>query len=462
MPPKSQLNQPLSSLIRANTDHDLADALALSDCLLTPARGGLDNIAFAFSKAFFTGWIIVRSYEAPTSTLVDLLAYVDESQWTDLRQVPCAIFNSVEFSSPAARAWQESFHNLYNKSPACDKEGLIRRCLAHWRAAIGKKAKRPRNSIVIFEPEKVEKAIEDVSRLDEEKRRTVGRTLDNALDNSGFRRIPDPRKAYAELDVTKNLFENLVDPIRRLQIDLTLAGAMKPDHFHITPILLLGDPGIGKTYLASQLARSLGVTHTKISAGGAMGSFQLTGSHPSWRGAMPGQLVSMLSESASASPVLIFDEVDKLPSNGAYPMLPVLLDLLEPQTAKCFKDEFFDLPFDASRIITILTANNIDEVAPALLSRVEVFKVPRPDPAQRLRIIENYAALLRQRTRTKIELDKDSSARLADRVDVDLRQTTRAVEEAIAMAMLMAQKVAKLELPTPALTQRGIGFAAVH
>ena len=76
------------------------------------------------------------------------------------------------------------------------------------------------------------------------------------------------------------------------------------------------------------------------------------------------------------------DEVDKIGVSAQCPVLPVLLDLLEPNTAQRFKDEFFGMEFDASRMVFILTANSLEGVPAALLSRVEVFEVPRPAAVQ--------------------------------------------------------------------------------
>ena len=280
-----------------------------------------------------------------------------------------------------------------------------------------------------------------------EGRRSGGEgVLDNARLHDGFRRVPDAKKAGRQLDKTKLQFENLAAPIERLQVDLALASAMNPTDFRMTPLLLLGDPGIGKTYLAMQLAQALGVNMEKLSAGGAQGGFQLTGSHNSWTGARPGALFTLLAEGQYATPVVVIDEVDKI-RDSQYPVLPVLLDLFEPQTAKFFKDEFFEMQFDASRIIFVLTANSLEGVPAPLLSRLEVFEITRPEPAQRLRIIQNEAAMLRRKTGLNIRLDKAGSEALAERQDIDLRKTTRLVSEAFARALQAGELMAKLFVP---------------
>jgi ATP-dependent Lon protease len=272
----------------------------------------------------------------------------------------------------------------------------------------------------------------------------------------GYRTLTNVSKAAANHDKVAADFENLAEPIRYLQVALTLAGAMSAAEFRIAPILILGEPGIGKTYLAMQLAHALGVPMDKLSAGAAQGAFQLTGSHPSWSRSMAGSVFTLLSAGTSAAPVMVIDEVDKIGDGGQYPIQPALLDLLEKNTATTFKDGFYDLKFDASRIIFVLTANDLNAVPAPLLSRVSVFKVPRPKPAQRLRIIQNEVARLCRKTRLRIDLD-DTATAFAERVDIDLRQTIRAVQEAFCKAIVARAGTARLEMPA-STGRRGIGF----
>ena len=237
---------------------------------------------------------------------------------------------------------------------------------------------------------------------------------------------------------------------------------MEPGKFRITPILLLGEPGIGKTFLAMMLANGLGGSMEKISAGSAQGGFQLTGSHSSWNGAKHGQVFKALAEGKTASPVFVIDEVDKIGADDRYPVLPVLLDLFEPDTACCFKDEFFEIEFDASRIIYILTANSLDNAPEALRSRVEIYNVPRPEPAQRLRIIQEETKKLREATGKKIRLDKTTTQRLADLTEIDLRKTTRIVREAFTKAIIENSGVARLIMPNDNLPHHKGAKAAYH
>jgi ATP-dependent Lon protease len=453
--------------IRVGSNDDLVDAIALAERILKKANHQLDPVTATFSKNLFIATAMYVSYSEKTQSLQVMLDFLIDPTWDDKLQILYCLRNAkTSFQQKAAYLWFGSFVQSIKPISAERAERLIKRCHAHWSLAINtsdaklnqkvKPKSKSSRLIQVFVPEAIDKATEAIGNMAEARRGGGEGVLDNALLHDGFRGVPDAKQAGRQLDKTKLQFENLAAPIERLQVDLALASAMNPTDFRMTPILLLGDPGIGKTYLAMQLAQALGVNMEKISAGGAQGGFQLTGSHNSWTGARPGALFTLLAEGQFATPVVVIDEVDKI-RDSQYPVLPVLLDLFEPQTAKYFKDEFFEMQFDASRIIFVLTANSLEGVPAPLLSRLEVFDIARPEPAQRLRIIQNEASMLRHKTGLNIRLDKAGCEALADRQDIDLRKTTRLVSEAFARALQAGELMAKLLVPKVE-GRRRIGF----
>ena len=437
--------------IRVGSNNDIADATALAERILKKANNHLDPATAAFSKNLFIATAMYVSYSEKNQSLQVMLDFLIDPTWdSELQMLQCLLNAKTSFQQKAAYSWFGTFVKNFNPLSSERAERLIKRCHAHWSSAINtsevKVKPESSRAIQVFVPEAIDKAIEALGNIVEARRGGGEGVLDNARLHGGFRRVPDAKQAGRRLDKTKLQFENLAAPIERLQVDLALASAMNPADFRMTPLLLLGNPGIGKTYLAMQLAQALGVNMEKISAGGTQGGFQLTGSHNSWTGARPGALFTLLAEGQYATPVVVIDEVDKI-RDSQYPVLPVLLDLFEPQTARCFKDEFFEMQFDASRIIFVLTANSLEGVPAPLLSRLEVFDIARPEPAQRMRIIQIEAAMLRRKTGLNIRLDKAGSEALAERQDIDLRKTTRLVSEAFARALQAGELVAKLLLP---------------
>lgn len=436
--------------IRAGTDHDLDDAKALADKVFKRTKTQMDGFALEFSKDLFVGVALYFSYMEKHCAFPLMLDFLNDPAWDCVPQMLQAVGRSSAGQSAAAVNFLRGFDSRTDEL-GDNVKSLVERCSTHWSIAFSPTGKIPKKkkqarTVPIFSPEAVSKALGLVSSMREDSRAGGAVTLKNAQHNGGRRTVPDARKAVEKLEAAKSKFENLVEAVAHLQTDLTLASAMPCDEFRVTPILLLGNPGIGKTFLAMQLATALGVATDKISAGGGNGGFQIAGSHSSWQGSRPGSLFTLLAENSSAAPVLVIDEVDKI-VDGKHPFLPVLLDLFEPNTAKTFKDEFFEVKFDASRVIFVLTANTLDGIPASLLSRVEVFDVPRPEPAQRLRIIQDEAEQLRRKTKILIELDKADCESLADRQDVDLRKTTRLVKEAFAKAMQTGDTVARLLIP---------------
>ncbi len=450
--------------IRTDTKHDLSDAMALATRLLAKSTVALDRASGKMSNELLIAICMDIAYspQALGGGLIDVLDFLHDPSWVCNAQLFlwfCRPHNAFQQSNAAE--WLEGFRRKIRKLTDVQMDMLTEACYRHWTSVgqpIAKRIKRTkaRGCVQVFDPEALEKAVVQVNELKDDRRVAGARILQNAHANNGKRTLPDPKVAYAKLEAKKSLFENLVEPIGRLQMELILSAARKPGEFRITPLLLLGDPGIGKTFLATQLAGALGVPTEKISAGGAQGGFQLTGSHTSWTGARPGLLFSLLAEGYSAAPVVVIDEVEKI-RDSQYPVLPVLLDLLDAGSSKQFKDEFYDMQFDASRVIFIMTANSIEDVPPALLSRVEVFDVPAPGPAQRLRIIRETVANLCLTTRKRIRLDESASEVLSKRIDIDLRRVTRLVNEAFSQAMQAGDTIARIAEPKQ-VGKRGIGF----
>jgi ATP-dependent Lon protease len=457
-----QVDFDLSS-IRTNSRYDLSDAMTLASRLLAQSTAAIDHATAALSCDLLVAISMEISYENGEGNFIDVLDFLRDPLWDGAAQIFQSFFHSqpVAFQQADAAIWMNAFRRKIDKLNSNDKERLVADAYMHWTSScqpISKAQKRIKMKATtqVFVPDDLASAKVRIGELRDDRRDAGTRLLQKAHANRGNRTLPNSKIAHARLEAAKLRFENLVEPIERLQIDLILAAAMKPSDFRVTPLLLLGTPGIGKTFLAMQLADALGVTTEKISAGGAQGGFQLTGSHSSWTGSRPGLLFSLLAEGDSAAPVVVIDEVDKI-HDAQYPVLPVLLDLLDAGSSRHFRDEFFELKFDASRIIFVLTANSIENVPPTLLSRVEVCNVPAPEPVQRLRIIREAAEVLCIKTNRKITLDESTVDLLSERIDIDLRRVTRLIHEAFTRAMRAGDSMARIAVPKQN-GKRNIGF----
>ncbi len=442
----------LSHYIRTETDKDLYDAQMLVERILSNSEIVLDPENLSFSRDLFVAVAMHTAYTSPEADFDEMLNYLDDPQWDLKLQIIFSFQLSKAFVLPEAERWLKSFNDSYLEVTNEKAERLIGQTLLHWLSAmdklqVTKRVVHPVGSCVqIFDQNLVAKAMKYTSGLKSEKTDWSGLVLDEAQKSRGYRAIPDIHAADQALREISQSFENLAEPISRIRTSLVLASCMKPEDFHIRPMLLLGEPGIGKTYLASHLGNALGVPIEKISAGGAQGGFQITGSHSSWTDSRPGVIFSLLAKGDSASPVVMIDEVDKI-VDSKYPVLPVLLDLLELETSRHFKDEYFEMPIDASKVIFIMTANSLEKVPAPLVSRCEVFNIPMPGKQQRLRIIESLIAKLCAKTNREIKLNRPTAIKLADRTDLDLRKVNFLVEDAFARAIEAGDKVACIWLP---------------
>ena len=444
-------HEPLPKL-PLNSADTLPSAVAFARSFLACLPAPPEPLTFEFSADLLAGVLVECTHSDPRNGLKgwdDVLFYPIDPLWqtggqmlTALQRLPDEVMQH-ESSEVWINRYMKTVSGLLSGS---DGGGLPRAAYRHWQKAmvmnkvlgadIGtvrlvESPAQPARTIDVFNKRELMDASFRVDEMHSDRQKVGKRVICDAMERDGVRDVPDGVVAAKRLDAKKLEFENLVEPLERLQTDLILASKMDPAEFRVSPLLLLGEPGIGKTFLATQLAEVLGVPCEKVTAGGAQGGFQLSGSDSSWNGSKPGAVFELLARSPSASPVLVIDEVEKIGSDARYPMMPVLLDLLDAGTAKSFRDDYFGMQFDASHLVVVLTANSIKDVPAPLLSRVEVFTVPQPEPEQRLRIIRQLVESLNRKTGMQIDLVDSGAAQLAEKV-ADLRQLNRQVTTAFA------------------------------
>ena len=211
------------------------------------------------------------------------------------------------------------------------------------------------------------------AREHEALRATYERMLEKGPER--FQVKPSGLPAMAHLyDELPNFHEVLDD----LQRQLALCSDSR-DALEITPMLLLGPPGVGKTHFAREVAQLLGTGMGFISMSSMTAGWVLSGASSQWKGARAGKVFETLVDGQYANPVMVVDEIDKSGAEHSYDPMGSLYSLLEHDTAGSFTDEFAEVPIDASQVIWVATANDLRAIPGPILNRVNVFEIEAPD-----------------------------------------------------------------------------------
>lgn len=244
-----------------------------------------------------------------------------------------------------------------------------------------------------------------------------------------------------------------------LQLQVQISQKFKRP-FRLTPILLLGDAGLGKTLFASEVAKLLKLPYFELSLATVTANFALSGTSLQWGEGSPGFIIKSLSESKTANPIILIDEIDKAGGDSRYSVISAFYTLLEPHTANRFKDEAIPLELDASHVIWIATANESSRINAPILSRMKVSHIKQPLPSEMSGVIDSiYASLLKTHS-----LESFLNPFLEEEVKQELvylspREVRISLEEAMMKAFLDSRdRVIENDIPQLEREVHRVGF----
>ena len=241
--------------------------------------------------------------------------------------------------------------------------------------------------------ESEEKLIKDIQRLKKQpfgsaEASVLRNYLDTVLElpwNTRTKERIDVEGARRVLDKDHFGLQKVKDRILETIAVRQMAPEMPPQI-----LCLVGPPGVGKTSIAYSIAKSLNRKMARIALGGVHDEADIRGHRKTYVGAMPGRILTALIQAGSSNPVLLLDEVDKMGSDYRGDPSAALLEVLDGEQNKTYRDHFLEIPFDLSDVMFITTANTTDTIPRPLLDRMEIIELSSYTDEEKLMIAKNH------------------------------------------------------------------------
>lgn len=255
-------------------------------------------------------------------------------------------------------------------------------------------------------------------------------TTQDDLDQAHARKVLD-RDHYGLEKVKERILELLA--VRKLNQDVK--GQI---------ICLVGPPGVGKTSIAHSVAECMGRKFARMSLGGVHDEAEIRGHRRTYIGAMPGRIISAVTTARSSNPVILLDEIDKLAGDYKGDPSSALLEVLDPEQNRTFKDHYLDIPFDLSEVLFITTANDASTIPGPLYDRMDVIELPSYTRTEKFNIAKKHLLPKQLKNNGVDSMVSLNSAALYEIIDGYTREAgVRTLERTItAVLRKCAQKIA--------------------
>ena len=212
--------------------------------------------------------------------------------------------------------------------------------------------------------------------------------LDTVLDIPWNNSTKDRTDVAAASKILERDHDGLEDVKRRV-LEFLAVKELNPD-LKNQIICLVGPPGVGKTSIASSIARAMRRKYVRVSLGGVRDEADIRGHRKTYVGAMPGRVVNALIQAKVNNPLILLDEIDKLTRDAHGDPTSALLEVLDSEQNKTFRDHFVELPFDLSNCFFIATANTLDTIPRPLIDRMEIIEIKIYTKREKMSIAKHH------------------------------------------------------------------------
>jgi len=202
----------------------------------------------------------------------------------------------------------------------------------------------------------------------------------------------------------------------RIVEHLAVRSLLKSDEGKGTLLCLAGPPGVGKTSIAKSLAEALGRSFHRISLGGVRDEAEIRGHRRTYVGAMPGKIMNAIKKAGTSNPLILLDEIDKMSSDMRGDPSAAMLEVLDPEQNKTFADHYIELEYDLSKVLFVMTANDLSKIPGPLRDRMEIIHLSGYTPYEKQEIGQKH---LLQRALKNNGLE-NYKIKIADKVLVDI------------------------------------------
>lgn len=370
----------------------------------------------------------------------------------EVKELPMSLNHHIKTlctGTPHTRSWRRADRDMLRQVT----------CIRHLAADLAQADANPKPRRQLFAARDMKAQVDWARSLRGEAQKMVRAQLDHASSLGAWRTVTQA-PLPAALERLHMRFPNCAEVTSLIQRHLSLCQRNADRVLRLPPMLLAGEPGVGKTAYARQLAQMLGAPMVDVTVSALSAGFSLAGLDASYESSKPGQIWHAL-DTECMSPVVVLDEIDKPPRDDPG-MLGCLYPLLERHTARRFTDQALLLPVDASYVTWVATCNDLAGVEPALRSRFEIMHIEAPSKVQMPFVIASVQRELINENEWKGGFDHELSDGVMSMLTaMTPRELRRALEGAYAAAAQAGRDritVKDLAPPTNQLRRTTIGF----